>query len=454
MDLRSLIAFLETFVTFLGYAILFKSITKYRLAVWEWLVSVLVLPILASGFAVVMLLCFADMDGFKTVMIKNIVVLLWFTTLSYRHDRSLLPGYHIFYGLFPVAVEDILLRTVSYSLAALFSTRINAIGQSWIAHVDIWIPVPIYFMASKLLEIDISNVKKTLQNYLSSTSLILINLLMAFYFFGIDYVALKSPFGSVGSESFRERVTFVYIILLFLFLFYLNYKYVREQEIELQRQQELELISLENYSKHVESLYQEVRSFRHDYANILLSIGESIDRNDLETIKKIYNDITNDSEKFVKNSKFDLTRLSHISNSAIKSLMTAKFLEAENLGITITLEVPEVVECPKILLITYIRILAILLDNAIEAAVLSDVPKISVANFYQDDNFVFMIENSTKEDSIPIDNIYQKGYSSKGDNRGIGLATVSEFQQEYDNLSIETSSSNHLFRQILRIYES
>ena len=75
MDLRSLIAFLETFVTFLGYAILFNSITKYRLAVWEWLVSVLVLPILASGFAVVMLLCFADMDGFKTVMIKNIVVL-------------------------------------------------------------------------------------------------------------------------------------------------------------------------------------------------------------------------------------------------------------------------------------------------------------------------------------------------------------------------------------------
>jgi len=47
------------------------------------------------------------------------------------------------------------------------------------------------------------------------------------------------------------------------------------------------------------------------------------------------------------------------------------------------------VECPKIPLITYIRILAILFDNAIEAAVLSDVPKISVANFYQDDNFVF-----------------------------------------------------------------
>ncbi|MGT2853594.1 hypothetical protein [Streptococcus pasteurianus] len=41
------------------------------LAVWEWLVSVLVLPILALGFTVVMLLCFSDMDSFKIVMIKN-----------------------------------------------------------------------------------------------------------------------------------------------------------------------------------------------------------------------------------------------------------------------------------------------------------------------------------------------------------------------------------------------
>ncbi|MDU7208469.1 MAG: hypothetical protein U0O30_08255 [Streptococcus sp.] len=70
------------------------------LAVWEWLVSVLVLPILALGFTVVMLLCFSDMDSFKIVMIKNIVVLLWFITLSYRHDRFLLPRYHIFMVFF------------------------------------------------------------------------------------------------------------------------------------------------------------------------------------------------------------------------------------------------------------------------------------------------------------------------------------------------------------------
>ena len=52
-------------------------------------------------------------------------------------------------------------------------------------------------------------------------------------------------------------------------------------------------------------------------------------------------------------------------------------------------------------------------DNAIEAAVLSDVPKISVANFYQDDNFVFMIENSTKEESTQPESTPQADQSTE-----------------------------------------
>ena len=57
---------------------------------------------------------------------------------------------------------------------------------------------------------------------------------------------------------------------------------------------------MENYSKHVESLYQEVRSFRHDYANVLMSLKVGIDQGDLDNIKKIYEEITADSAKLVK----------------------------------------------------------------------------------------------------------------------------------------------------------
>nr|WP_250318422.1 GHKL domain-containing protein [Streptococcus lutetiensis] len=108
---------------------------------------------------------------------------------------------------------------------------------------------------------------------------------------------------------------------------------------------------------------------------------------------------------------------------------------------------------PAIPLISYIRILSILFDNAIEAALESENPKIAVANFYQDGDFVFIIENSTREKSVDLSNIFQRGYSTKGENRGLGLATLVDFQDDYENLSVGTSSFDYKFTQVVRVYE-
>ncbi|SDQ28323.1 two-component system, AgrA family, sensor histidine kinase AgrC, partial [Streptococcus equinus] len=72
---------------------------------------------------------------------------------------------------------------------------------------------------------------------------------------------------------------------------------------------------------------------------------------------------------------------------------------------------------------------------------------------YQDGDFVFMIENSTKEKSVDLTKIFERGYSTKGDNRGLGLATLMDFQDDYENLSVETRSSDYTFTQVVRIYD-
>jgi sensor histidine kinase YesM len=64
-----------------------------------------------------------------------------------------------------------------------------------------------------------------------------------------------------------------------------------------------------------------------------------------------------------------------------------------------------------------------------------------------------MIENSTKEKSVDLTKIFERGYSTKGDNRGLGLATLMDFQDDYENLSVETHSSDCTFTQVVRIYE-
>lgn len=393
---------------------------------------------------------FEDVNDFW----EDLALLFSLMYLSYRHKPSLKFRYHLFYALYPITVFTILQRNYGYFLYEFLDIKVSPFeSMSAIMFSVQLVPPTLYYLISKWLNIDISNVRRTLESYLKVKTVIVINCLMAFYYFGFDFLPLIMPSDSIVAKKIHEYGSFIYFVLLFAFLFYLNFRHGQEQKNELLRNQEMEVAALENYSKHVESLYQEVRSFRHDYANVLMSLKVGIDQGDLDNIKKIYEEITADSAKLVKNNKFDLTRLANISDSAVKNLMSAKFLEAENRGIKISLEVAEPMKNPAIPLISYIRILSILFDNAIEAALESENPKIAVANFYQDGDFVFIIENSTREKSVDLSNIFQRGYSTKGENRGLGLATLVDFQDDYENLSVGTSSFDYKFTQVVRVYE-
>ncbi|SEI90463.1 two-component system, AgrA family, sensor histidine kinase AgrC [Streptococcus equinus] len=444
------LAFLGNLLSLIIFGILFQEITKNKLSIAEWVIYGVGFHICLSFFNVLTL------HFSKMLMIfgKDLALLLSLMYLSYRHKSSLKFRYHLFYALYPITVFTILQRNYGYFLYEFLDIKVSPFeSMSAIMFSVLLVPPTLYYLISKWLNIDISNVRRTLESYLKVKTVIVINCLMAFYYFGFDFLPLIMPSDSIVAKKIHEYGSFIYFILLFAFLFYLNFRHGQEQKEELLRNQEMELAALENYSKHVESLYQEVRSFRHDYANVLMSLKVGIDQGDLDNIKKIYEEITADSANLVKNNKFDLTRLANISDSAVKSLMSAKFLEVENRSIEISLEVSELMKNPAIPLISYIRILSILFDNAIEGALESEEPKISVANFYQDGDFVFMIENSTKEKSVDLTKIFERGYSTKGDNRGLGLATLMDFQDDYENLSVETRSSDYTFTQVVRIYE-
>ncbi|SDQ28287.1 two-component system, AgrA family, sensor histidine kinase AgrC [Streptococcus equinus] len=451
-----IITMLLNFVGFVIVGILFQQITKVKLTFLEWVLIIIFLQVVSF------LMNPQKYSQVILVLIKDISVIFCLISLSFRHNPKIGMRYHVFYALYPINLYMILQEVYCYIIFAIFSMKLTSftmaspsLGKIIGMIVAVIIPPFFYCLISKWLNIDISNVRKTLNNYLSARALRLVNATLLIFYPGAECFAAIAPFENMSTNrSVYRAIVFLYFILLFIFLFYLNFRHGQEQKNELLRNQEMELAALENYSKHVESFYQEVRSFRHDYANVLMSLKMGIDQGNLDDIKKIYEEITEDSTKLVKNNKFDLTRLANITDSGVKSLMSAKFLQAENQGIEISLEVAEKMGNPSIPLISYIRILSILFDNAIEGALESAEPKISVANFYQDGDFVFMIENSTKEKSVDLTKIFERGYSTKGDNRGLGLATLMDFQDDYENLSVETRSSDYTFTQVVRIYES
>ena len=80
------------------------------------------------------------------------------------------------------------------------------------------------------------------------------------------------------------------LIHMYILVRFVSYsKDVRDSEIL--REQEEHLRSLEAYNQKIEVAYKSVRSFKHDYENVLISMQTSIDSGDFNLIEQTYQDI-------------------------------------------------------------------------------------------------------------------------------------------------------------------
>ncbi|MFS7004518.1 GHKL domain-containing protein [Carnobacterium maltaromaticum] len=94
-----------------------------------------------------------------------------------------------------------------------------------------------------------------------------------------------------------------------------------------------------------------------------------------------------------------------------------------------------------------IRILGILLDNAIEELETLTYGKLLVGIFTINSDLVFIIQNNVREDIESVQLLKKQGYSTKGETRGIGLANVEELISLEPRLLLETTIKDKLFIQ-------
>ena len=97
-----------------------------------------------------------------------------------------------------------------------------------------------------------------------------------------------------------------------------------------------------------------------------------------------------------------------------------------------------------------IRILSILTTNALEAASEAENPQIRVALLASDRSVRFIIENTRKKEELNPSILSQKGYSTKGNHSGLGLATLEDMVFHYD-LNLDTQLGETTFRQDLEL---
>ncbi|HFU4205421.1 TPA: sensor histidine kinase [Streptococcus suis] len=363
----------------------------------------------------------------------------------------------IFYGLLPFVIGDMFQRIISLYLRFIFDVDIVYANASVMFEILLSILlIPFYYgffkglrIESKYLQVD------TLDKKFSGIFLGL-NILFITYFLlirGNLFLEVLMDKGivdiKIDTYFIRTNILLLYFILFTVSMLYLNYQKKEKQEKEIQELKDKQLADLGRYSRHVESLYKEIRSFRHDYTNILVSLNEAIKEGDIVAIRTIYSEVIADSDRKFYDGKYDIARLSNIQNPAVKSLLSSKMLEAQKKGIAISVEVDAEIEPPALELIEFITILSILLDNAIDAAEQCTNGNIVFAYFQEYDRKIVVVENTTVEDKVATNHIFEYGHSTKGDNRGIGLANVKAILDNYPKFSISTNSSNHRFVQEL-----
>lgn len=192
------------------------------------------------------------------------------------------------------------------------------------------------------------------------------------------------------------------------------------------------------YTRQIEGMYSSIRSFKHDCANIMVSLSGYIDNKDMDGLADYYYNRIHPLSSPILNSNYKLNLLSNIEIIELKSLISSKIMYAHEMGITVNIEIMKPIKNISIDTLDLARILGIFLDNAIEAALETSKPEISFVMFQDESITTIIISNNFIEHQIPISKLKEKGVSSKGHNRGIGLNNATSIISKYSNVFLDT----------------
>ncbi len=204
------------------------------------------------------------------------------------------------------------------------------------------------------------------------------------------------------------------------------------------------------YEQDLEAIRREVRSFRHDYKNLLAGLSEQADEGDLDTLQTALSELDAGFDRRIGEKIRASTQIGNLRIPQVRSLLLSKMAEMGELGIDCRLEVLYPVERVGMDPWDFTRCLGILLDNAAEAALETETPWVETVLLAQGDALFLRVSNPYAG-AIDPDKIWAEGFSTKGEGRGLGLFSYQRILAEHPNTAASTSWSGGVFVQELKV---
>ncbi|WP_165850513.1 sensor histidine kinase [Lactiplantibacillus plantarum] len=319
-------------------------------------------------------------------------------------------------------------------------TRLMKVPNGYVVVFVILSVVSLIFLN---IVMDRTNFSPTFSN--QSLNRITALLLMIIYLYIMLSEGLENQFQVILSNLIILSVVMGLVLVIYNeYLKNVRAKYeVQKQRIQIQNDT--------RYMNEIEAHYNELRRFRHDYQNMLISIDEYLKTDDLEGLQEYYQKNLAPVSNRVLKEKYNLEDLSRVKVKSIKSILFSKLSYAQSQEIEVHFDLKEPLIDITVNELDLDIALGIMLDNAIEASVGHADGEIMSAIFIEKNSTVFLIQNNVFEQLPPLWKLKEAGYSTKGKNRGIGLNSLSKIVNRNENMILETRVLGAVFLQRLTV---
>lgn len=344
-------------------------------------------------------------DDIDTVFINTMVCYLMELVIEIVISISLLPTGIISLKSFD---ENILLKVV-FSMITMF--------------------IPYIILSIK----KIKNFLKKIINTLNKPFLTMIIMLLALFFLCIlSYKFVRNFSEKAYVDNVLLLLFFVILISIIIYNRYLINNEVKKTE-EL-----LELITK------YEERNDEHRAYKHELLNNLLTLKSFKNKNSKE-----FNLALDELISQYNNKSFGIKNIYKLP-IGLKGLIYYKISDIENGDYNVLVNISKQVsinleEQDHKEYISLCKITGIVLDNAIEAMKLSKDKFLNIEVYKEKKNTIIEVNNSFESKNTDIDKIYNKNYSSKGKNRGLGLYLAKMLLKKSKYLDMEQKAENDIF---------
>ena len=303
-----------------------------------------------------------------------------------------------------VVAESIL--TIMYQFLKINITASNIIISQSV--INILVILLIYFFNKEMTINFIDIIKKNIKIFI----MVILQCFMIFFLF--QYINTTTWLTSM--EKVLILLSILSFVLLVIFLSVDIFKQFKKTEEDKLRSR---------YNEVLEEYFEKMRADSHEYKNHLNAIYGVLQVGDYDQIKDLV-------KGYIQNvsNEDHLIELSKINNQLIRALIYSKISYATSIGINFKYYIKSSLKDINVSDSELVIIISNLLNNAIEASSESDDKYVELTLSKKNNKYDIMVKNSVNNGHfINVSEMFNYGYSSKGDERGVGLYNVKNIVQ-------------------------